>query len=55
MKKIKNFLNKHNWLMQTLTAFIMSASFLKKEGCCFYIFHQPKFPDDVDFIEEEKC
>lgn len=45
MKKFLNYFLGRKELVSALMVVGGITSVFSKYGCCFYIFHQPKFPD----------
>lgn len=52
MKKITNYLMKSNSLLSLAVIMGGMVSVLARWGCCFYIYHQPHFPEALRDTDE---
>lgn len=50
MSKIRNYMMKKNIFNVFVLVGVMTAM-MAREGFCFFIYHQPKFPDALKDIE----
>ncbi len=51
MKKITNYLMRRKGVLSMAMIIGSVVTVLSKYGCCFYIYHQPHFPDALKDIE----
>ncbi|MFU0824762.1 cyclic lactone autoinducer peptide [Clostridium sp.] len=51
MRKIKEFLGKN--ITGIMSTFALAFAVVSTQGICFYIFHQPKMPEEVLKLNEK--